>query len=123
MNNFFVQILIGKSGAQNTILDLDVDGTTDGWVDTAGNRWYCSYADARETCSNPVSGQNCPAGPTTSEDITAMTDAQMETAYSGQFATTFPRNGGIGYDASQASFQIDTSFRLADFLGSNLDDE
>ena len=32
-----------------------------------------------------------------------MTDAQMETTNSGGFQNTYPRQGGIGYDATQLS--------------------
>ena len=61
-------------------------------------------ADARDYCSNPAAGQTCPFGPGASGgDITAMTDAQMATAYSGQFQTTYPTQGGIGYNAAALS--------------------
>ena len=32
-----------------------------------------------------------------------MTDAQMDTAYGGQFPNTYPRQGGIGYNAAASS--------------------
>ena len=32
-----------------------------------------------------------------------MTDAQMDTAYGGQFPNTYPRQGGIGYNAAALS--------------------
>ena len=32
-----------------------------------------------------------------------MTDAQMDTAYGGQFPNTYPRQGGIGYNAAARS--------------------
>lgn len=102
MIRIWIAILLGKTGAQNTIpFDLDQDGTNDGWSDADGNLWYCSYADMRDTCSNVVAGQTCPAGPGTSTDITAMTDAEMAAASSGLFTRLFPNQGGIGYDATQ----------------------
>ena len=81
---------------------MNQDLTIDGWVDSDNNKWYCSLADARDTCANPEPTKSCPAGPGSSGgDITTMTDAQMEAAYGGQFSTVYPKTGGVGYDASQ----------------------
>ena len=61
-------------------------------------------ADARDYCSNPAAGQTCSAGPGASQgDITAMNDAQMATSYSGLWQTTYPTQGGIGYNAAALS--------------------